>query len=199
MSATRTGRVRFSIVAMLFLVTAVTFADRSSMSIAGAALQADLRIDALTLGYIFSAFGWAYVVAQIPGGWLFDRFDVKRVYGIALLCWSALTFAQGFVGFLPVAWTVASLFLLRVAVGLAAAPCFPGNARIIAAWFPSSERATATALAGSAQYCATALFAPLMGWVVQTFGWQQVFIVLGGFGFALCFLWARTILSLIHI
>ena len=63
MSATRTGRVRFSIVAMLFLVTAVTFADRSSMSIAGAALQADLRIDALTLGYIFSAFGWAYAVS----------------------------------------------------------------------------------------------------------------------------------------
>ncbi|XXF08696.1 MFS transporter [Pseudomonas sp. D2-3] len=195
MSATRTGRVRFSIVAMLFMVTAVTFADRSSMSIAGAALQADLGIDALTLGYIFSAFGWAYVVAQIPGGWLFDRFDVKRVYGIALLCWSALTFAQGFVGFLPVAWTVACLFLLRVAVGLAAAPCFPGNARIIAAWFPSSERATATAVSGSAQYCSTALFAPLMGWVVQAFGWQQVFIVLGCFGFALCFLWARTIHS----
>ena len=61
MSATRTGRVRFSIVAMLFLVTAVTFADRSSMSIAGAALQADLRIDALTLGYIFSAFGLSLI------------------------------------------------------------------------------------------------------------------------------------------
>lgn len=195
MAAPRIGRVRFSIVAMLFLVTAVTFADRSSMSIAGAALQADLGIDAVTLGYIFSAFGWAYVVAQIPGGWLFDRFDVKRVYGIALLSWSALTFAQGFVGFLPVAWTVASLFLLRVAVGLAAAPCFPGNARIIAAWFPSAERATATAVSGSAQYCSTALFAPLMGWVVQAFGWQQVFIVLGCFGFALCFLWARTIHS----
>lgn len=195
MTASKPGRVRFSIVAMLFLVTAVTFADRSSMSIAGAALQADLGIDAVTLGYIFSAFGWAYVVAQIPGGWLFDRFDVKRVYAIALFSWSVLTFVQGFVGFLPVAWTVASLFLLRVAVGLAAAPCFPGNARIIAAWFPSTERATATAVAGSAQYCSTALFAPLMGWVVQTLGWQQVFIVLGCFGFLLTLLWGRAIHS----
>lgn len=188
-------RVRYSILLMLFLVTSVTFADRSSLSIAGAAIQADLGIDAMTLGYIFSAFGWAYVVAQIPGGWLFDRFDVKRVYAIALFAWSLLTLSQGLVGFMPVAWTVATLFLLRVAVGLAAAPCFPGNARIIAAWFPTGERATATAMSASAQYCSTALFAPLMGWVVQTLGWQQVFTVLGGFGLVLCALWVKHIHS----
>ncbi|HWV10847.1 MAG TPA: MFS transporter [Pseudomonas sp.] len=191
MVAAKTGRVRYGILMMLFAVTSVTFADRSSLSIAGSALQADLGIDAVTLGYIFSAFGWAYVVAQIPGGWLFDRFDVKRVYSIALFAWSLLTLLQGFVGWLPVAWTIATLFLLRLAVGLAAAPCFPGNARIIAAWFPTTERATATAVSSSAQYCATALFAPLMGWVVQTLGWQQVFIVLGGCGLVLCGLWLK--------
>ena len=191
MLAIKPSRVRYSILLMLFLVTSVTFADRSSLSIAGAAIQADLGIDAVTLGYIFSAFGWAYVVAQIPGGWLFDRFDVKRVYAIALFAWSLLTLSQSLVGFMPLAWTVATLFLLRVAVGLAAAPCFPGNARIIAAWFPTHERATATAMSASAQYCSTALFAPLMGWVVQTLGWQHVFTVLGGFGLVLCALWIK--------
>ena len=77
MQAVKPGRVRYSILLMLFLVTTVTFADRSSLSIAGAALQADLGIDAVMLGYIFSAFGWAYVIGQIPGGWLFDRFGAK--------------------------------------------------------------------------------------------------------------------------
>lgn len=195
MASDNPTRVRYGILAMLFLVTSVTFADRSSLSIAGAAIQADLGIDALTLGYIFSAFGWAYVVAQIPGGWLFDRFDVKRVYAIALLAWSLLTLSQGLVGLMPLPWTVATLFLLRVAVGLAAAPCFPGNARIIAAWFPTGERATATAMSASAQYCSTALFAPLMGWVVQALGWQHVFTVLGSFGLLLTFLWTRHIHS----
>ncbi|TBU75657.1 MFS transporter [Phytopseudomonas daroniae] len=195
MPTARASRVRYSILLMLFLVTSVTFADRSSLSIAGAALQAELGIGAVTLGYIFSAFGWAYVVAQIPGGWLFDRFDVKRVYAIALFAWSLLTLSQAFVGFLPLAWTIATLFLLRLAVGLAAAPCFPGNARIIAAWFPTAERATATAVSASAQYCSTALFAPLMGWVVQAMGWQYVFIVLGCFGLLLCVLWLRIIHS----
>ena len=189
------GRVRYSILLMLFLVTSVTFADRSSMSIAGSALQADLGIDAVTLGYIFSAFGWAYVIGQIPGGWLFDRFGAKRVYGITLFAWSLLTLSQGFVDLLPLSWTVATLFLLRLTVGFAAAPCFPGNARVIAAWFPATERATATAVSASAQYSATAVFAPLMGWVVQTFGWQQVFIVLGVFGLLLCVLWLKVIHS----
>lgn len=189
------GRVRYGILLMLFLVTSVTFADRSSLSIAGAAMQADLGIDAVTLGYIFSAFGWAYVIGQIPGGWLFDRFGAKRVYGTTLLLWSLLTLLQGFVELLPLSWAVATLFLLRLAVGFAAAPCFPGNARIIAAWFPSSERATAMAISGSAQYAATALFAPLMGWVVYALGWQQVFMVLGVLGLLFCLLWRAFIHS----
>ena len=193
MHAVKPGRVRYSILLMLFLVTTVTFADRSSLSIAGAALQADLGIDAVTLGYIFSAFGWAYVIGQIPGGWLFDRFGAKRVYFIALLCWSLFTLVQGLVGVLPLAWAVASLFLLRLAVGFAGAPCFPGNARIIAAWFPTGERATATAMSNSAQYAATALFAPLMGWVVQAMGWQWVFIVLGCLGLLLCYVWRQAV------
>lgn len=185
MQAVQLGRVRYSILLMVFLSATITFADRSSLSIAGSALQEGLGIDAVTLGYIFSAFGWAYVVGQIPGGWLFDRFGTKPVYTLALLIWSVLTLLQGFVGFLPTAWAVASMFLLRLAVGFAGAPCFPGNARIIAAWFPSAERATVTAISSSAQYFATALFAPLMGLVVYAMGWQQVFIILGCLGLLL--------------
>ncbi|WP_172147610.1 MULTISPECIES: MFS transporter [Pseudomonas] len=192
MHAVKPGRVRYSILLMLFLVTTVTFADRSSLSIAGAALQADLGIDAVMLGYIFSAFGWAYVIGQIPGGWLFDRFGARRVYLITLFCWSLFTLLQGLVGMLPLAWAIVSLFLLRLAVGFAGSPCFPGNARIIAAWFPTRERGTATAMSASAQYAATAVFAPLMGWVVQDMGWQYVFVVLGGLGLLLCGLWLKV-------
>lgn len=195
MHAVKPGRVRYSILLMLFLVTTVTFADRSSLSIAGAALQADLGIDVVMLGYIFSAFGWAYVIGQIPGGWLFDRFGAKHVYVITLLCWSLFTLLQGFVDILPLAWAIVTLFMLRLAVGFAGAPCFPGNARIIAAWFPTRERATATAMSTSAQYAATAVFAPLMGWVVQDMGWQYVFFVLGGLGLLLCCVWLKLMHS----
>ncbi|MBD9500708.1 MFS transporter [Pseudomonas sp. BGr12] len=185
--------VRYLILLMLFLVTTINYADRATISIAGSSLQKDLGIDAVTLGYIFSAFGWAYVAGQIPGGWLLDRFGSKKVYAAGIFIWSLFTFLQGFVGYLPVASAVIALFLLRFMVGFAEAPSFPGNARIVAAWFPTAERGTASAIFNSAQYFATALFAPIMGWIVFHFGWEHVFVVMGVLGMVFAGIWMKTI------
>ncbi len=68
------SRVRFMILAMLFIAMAINYADRATISIVGSAMQKELGINAASLGYIFSAFGWAYVIAQIPCGWLLGRF-----------------------------------------------------------------------------------------------------------------------------
>ncbi|OLU25041.1 MFS transporter [Pseudomonas sp. PA15(2017)] len=185
--------VRYLILLMLFLVTTINYADRATISIAGSSMQKDLGIDAVTLGYIFSAFGWAYVIGQIPGGWLLDRFGSKRVYAAGIFIWSLFTLLQGFVGMMPVAWAVVTLFVLRFMVGFAEAPSFPGNARIVAAWFPTGERGTASAIFNSAQYFATALFAPLMGWIVYSFGWEHVFVVMGVLGIVFAGIWMKTI------
>ncbi len=90
---------------------------------------------------------------------------------------------------------VVALFMLRFLVGLAEAPSFPGNARIVAAWFPTAERGTASAIFNSAQYFATVLFAPLMGWIVYSFGWQHVFIVMGVIGIIFSGIWLKVIHS----
>jgi len=150
MQAPKKTHVRYLILLMLFLVTTINYADRATISIAGSALQKDLGIDAITLGYIFSAFGWAYVLGQIPGGWLLDRFGSKKVYALSIFTWSLFTVLQGFVGYLPVANAIVALFMLRFLVGFAEAPSFPGNARIVAAWFPTAERGTASAIFNSA-------------------------------------------------
>ncbi|GAB7528775.1 MFS transporter [Pseudomonas sp. 3A(2025)] len=188
-------RARYLILLMLFLVTTINFADRATISIAGSSIQKDLGIDAITLGYIFSAFGWAYVLGQIPGGWLLDRFGSKRVYAASIFTWSLFTLLQGFIGEFSVGTAVVVLILLRMSVGLAEAPSFPGNARIVASWFPTKERGTASAIFNSAQYFATALFAPLMGWIVYRFGWQHVFIFMGALGMLFSLIWLRTIYS----
>ncbi len=113
MQATKKTHVRYLILLMLFLVTTINYADRATIAIAGSSLQKDLGIDAVTLGYIFSAFGWAYVAGQIPGGWLLDRFGSKNVYAFSIFSWSLFTMLQGFVGGMPVAWSVVTLFTLR--------------------------------------------------------------------------------------
>lgn len=186
-------RVRLWIVMFLFLVTTINYADRATLSIAGSAMQKELGISAEQLGFIFSAFGWAYVICQIPGGWLLDRFGAKKIYGWGIVLWSLFTMLQGVIHVLPGGMMVPALFLLRFLVGVAEAPSFPGNSRIAAAWFPTKERGSASALFNSAQYFATVIFAPLMGWVVATFGWHHVFIVMGAIGLAVALMWTRVI------
>jgi ACS family glucarate transporter-like MFS transporter len=135
------------------------------------------------MGYLFSAFGWAYVIGQIPGGALLDRFGSKRVYLWSIILWSLFTASQALTGLiaLPV---VTGLFVARFLLGLAEAPSFPGNARIVANWFPNSERGTASAIFNSAQYFSIVVFGPLMGWLTQGFGWRYVFLAMGGLGLA---------------
>ncbi len=181
-AALRPTRIRFRIIALIFLITSINYADRATFSIAGEAAATELGLGAVQTGFILSAFAWAYVLAQVPGGALLDRFGTKRVYTGAIALWSACTALQGFVGWVPGVTAVTALFVMRFLVGLAEAPSFPGNARLVAAWFPSRERGTASAIFNSAQYFSLVAFAPLMGWLVHEFHWRAVFWVMGVLG-----------------
>lgn len=178
----RRTRVRYGILLLIFLLTTINYADRATFSIAGDAASKDLGLDPIQMGYIMSAFAWAYVIGQIPGGALLDRFGTKLIYTLAIAAWSFFTLIQGFSGFLTGGLIFIGLFAMRFMVGLAESPSFPGNARLVAAWFPSSERGTASAIFNSAQYFSLVVFAPFMGWLVHTFDWHSVFFVMGGLG-----------------
>ncbi|WP_457104717.1 MFS transporter [Methylobacterium sp. P5_C11] len=191
--AGRRTRVRLLIVAMLFAATTINYADRATISIAGPDMAKELGLSPVQMGYVFSAFAWSYVLAQIPGGWLLDRYSVKWVYAAAVALWSGFTLVQGAVGFFTGLTAVILLFALRLAVGLTEAPVFPANARIVAAWFPTRERGMASAFFNSAQYFATVLFTPLMAWIVHNFGWHHVFTSMGLLGLVFAVVWLRVV------
>jgi len=176
-------------------VTAVNYADRAIVSIAGPAMADEFGLDPVALGLIFSAFGWSYVLFQLPGGWVLDRFGTKWVYAASIGLWSLFTLLQGLVGFVTGGVAFVLLFGLRFMVGLSEAPSFPANARIVSAWFPGVERGFASAAFNSAQYFATVMFAPFMAWIVHDFGWRRVFWVMGVLGIGIAFLWIRVIHS----
>lgn len=137
------------------------------------------------------------MVAQLPGGWLLDRFGSKTVYAWSILLWSLFTMLQGSIGFIAsvTGSAMVVLFSLRLLVGAAEAPSFPANGRIVAAWFPANERGTASAIFNAAQYFATVLFAPLMGWITHAYGWPTVFHVMGVIGVIAAFFWLKLVFS----
>ncbi|MAK31051.1 MFS transporter [Acinetobacter sp.] len=190
------NKTRYYILAMIFLVTALNYGDRATISMAATPISQELGLTSVTMGYIFSAFGWAYVIGQVPGGWLLDKFGARKVYFWSILLWSIFTVLLGFVdifGSIPL--IIASLFILRFLVGLSESPAFPGNSQIVAAWFPTKERGTAAASFNSAQYFATVIFAPFMGWLVTHIHWQSVFWIMGAIGIVIAFIWLKVIYS----
>ncbi len=194
-STARVGGLRYLILALIFGITAVNYADRAIISIAGPKMADDLGLSPVAMGYIFSAFGWSYALGQLPGGWILDRFGSKWVYAASITLWSAFTVMQGAVGFFTGGAAIALLFALRFLVGLAESPSFPANARIVSAWFPTAERGFASAVFNSAQYFSTVLFAPFMAWIVHSFGWRHVFWVMGLVGVTAALLWTSVIHS----
>ena len=186
-------RVRYVILLLIFAITTFNYADRATLSVTGSAMRAEFGFDAIRMGYIFSAFSWAYVLSQVPAGWLLDRFGARRVYAASIFLWSLFTLLQSTIGVLGSgAAAVTALFVLRFVMGAAEAPAFPANAKVVASWFPTKERGTASAIFNSAQYFAAVIFTPLMAWLTHAFGWHHVYIVMGLAGFLLALTWLKV-------
>jgi ACS family D-galactonate transporter-like MFS transporter len=169
--------------ALLLLATTINYVDRSNLSIVAPFLSKELGLDPVQMGLLFSAFAWSYAVANLPGGYLIDRFGSRMVYGIAQLGWSLATLLLGFVsGF-------GALFGLRFAVGLAEAPAFPVNNRVVSTWFPQRERGRATSTYASGQYIGSALLSPLLFWMAVHHGWRSVFLLTGLAGIGSAVVW----------
>jgi ACS family D-galactonate transporter-like MFS transporter len=173
-------RARHGVAAMLFVTVAINYLDRSNLSVAATALASELRLDPVHLGLVFSAFGWAYALSQIPGGWLVDRIAPRYLYAAVCALWSAATFLQGF------ARTFTVLVSLRILLGLFEAPAFPICSKLATRWFPAAERAGAIGFYTSGQFVGLAFLTPLLVLAQSRFGWHVVFFITGGIGL----LWA---------
>jgi MFS transporter, ACS family, glucarate transporter len=193
MTPKETTHVRYLIVVMLFVASTFSYGDRVVLSIAAVDLSRDLHLNPVRLGYLLSGFAWTYALAQLPAGGMLDRFGSKRVYGISIVLWSICALLAGMTGYLSAAIAFYALLAVRLLSGLAQSPVFPGNGRIVAAWFPTSERGRASAIFNSSQYFSLVLFAPIMGWIVRTWGWKQCFWFAGVIGLAFALVWYKVI------
>lgn len=193
MQDARETRIRYLIIGILFAVSCFSFADRSALSQAVAAMPKEMNLTPQRMGYLLFGFGWAYALGQLPSGGLLDRFGSKRVYGIAIILWSTFAFLTGCAGYVSASLAFTIIFILRILSGLAQSPVFPGNGRIVAAWFPTAERGRASAIFNSSQYFALPIFAPIFGGLLHRYGWQSCFWFMGAIGALFTVLWFTNI------
>lgn len=192
MTTMKPTRSRLTILLMLFVVTAINYMDRANLSVAGSHIQGEFALSPTQLGLLFSMFTWFYAMSQIPVGYILDRVGSRVLYGSAIVLWSIFTFVMGFAShhlFATASASFAMLLACRALIGVAEAPSFPSNTKIIASWFPDHERARATAFYSSAQYIGLALLTPLLSWIVAEYGWEMSFYLSGGIGIAFGIYW----------
>ncbi len=182
----KASKVRFGILALISVGTVINYLDRAVLGVAAPALTKELGLSAAVMGLIFSAFSWTYAGAQIPGGVLLDRYGTRIIYFLSVSIWSAFTLLQGLVS------GVAGLMTCRLGLGVAEAPCFPANSRVLSSWFPQHERARANSVYSVGMYFGLAFMSPLLFWIVSQFGWRTLFILAGAAGLAFSVVWLMT-------
>jgi MFS transporter, ACS family, D-galactonate transporter len=176
-------RVRLGVLALITFATLLNYVDRSVMGVAQPAIVSELRISPELMGLIFSAFSWTYALAQIPGGMVLDRLGSRLTYALSLALWSLATVLHAAMS------GAAGLFGARLALGLAEAPCFPANSRILSTWFPQTERARANGVYSVGQYVGLGFMIPVLTWITAQWGWRALFLLFGGAGLAFAVLW----------
>ncbi|MBV9537924.1 MAG: MFS transporter, partial [Acidisphaera sp.] len=176
-------RTRYGIVALLFCTGVVNYLDRTNLSIAAPSLSHELGIDAVAMGWLFSAFGWTYTAMQLPGGWLADRVHPRVLYPASIAVWSIATLSVGWVAGL------ASLVVLRLLVGVFESPTYIMNNRIVTTWFPERERASTVGIYTSAQYVGLGFLLPALAWTGARYGWRSIFVLTGGLGLLIFLAW----------
>ncbi len=175
-------------VVLFFAVTLaiITYVDRVCISQAAPTMQEDLGLTKIQMGYAFTAFGWAYALFEIPGGWLGDRIGPRKVLMRVVGMWSVFTVATGW------AWNLGSLVVSRFFFGMGEAGCFPNITKAFANWFPVTERVRAQGVLWLSARWGGAFTPLIVGWMLASGGE-------GKFGLGLHYRWVFLIFGLLGV
>ena len=150
------SRRRWGIILILLLAAVVNYLDRANLSIANTTISKEFGFSGTEMGLLLSAFLWPYALANLPAGWLVDRFGPKKMFTGALTLWSAVTFLMGFVN------TYSFFYGLRVLLGVAESPFFTSGIKITQSWFSDKERGLPTSIINTGSQIANAIAPPLL-------------------------------------
>jgi MFS family permease len=171
------------VLALLCAMYFITYIDRVNVGTAASGIQHDLHLSNTELGLVFSAFAYPYLLFQIGGGWIADRFGARRTLFLGGLVWAAATIATGLVGGLT------SLFVARLLLGLGEGATFPTATRAMQSWVPKQKRGYAQGLTHAFSRLGTAVTPPVIALLMVAFNWRFSFVVVGVVSFAWVLVW----------
>jgi len=185
--------VQRNIVALMVLLSVMSYFDRTIMSIAGPGMIHDFGLSETQMGSVYSAFLLGYALMMMPGGRLADRWGPWRTL-MGMGCGAALFTGLTALGARPGlgSWIgiVSAFLLIRFALGVCTAPIYPACGRMIANWFPAARQGLVWGLVAGGAGVGSAISPTLFAWMIPRYGWRVSFWLAGAATALLAFLWA---------
>jgi len=177
------SRVRWCILAVLFLATTNNYLDRIMVTILAPVLRDDLHFTVREYGWVDATFKFTYAAAFIAMGKLMDWKGTRFGYSFAIGLWSIAA------GLHALARSFIDLGLWRGLLGLAESGNFPAGIKAVSEWFPKRDRALATSIFNSGTNIAAVIGPPLFVWMNAHYGWRACFLVTASTGAVCLVLW----------
>jgi MFS family permease len=172
------------VLGLVCVMYGLTYIDRTNVSTASSIFQKDLHLNNTQVGLVFSAFAYPYLIFQIIGGWVGDRFGARLTLTLCALIWGGATLLTGIAG------TLTAMLLARVLLGFGEGATFPTATRALCDWMPEGKRAFAQGITHSCARIGTALTPPVVAWLIAIGNWRLSFAVLGTVSMAWAVAWA---------
>ena len=182
---------RHRLVLLSFFAVFICYIDRVSILVAIIPMAEHLNWDLKTQSLVMSSFFVGYLVMQIAGGRLADRFGGKIVLGLGVLLWSLFTFLTP-----PAAMAgLVILILARIGMGMGEAVTFPSIYSLYGRWVPDAERSRAVAMANSGIPAGTVFALIVTPIIASALGWEWVFYLFAAVGVVWWVIWHKMVAS----
>jgi len=174
---------RFKVLGFLFAMSVIMYLDRLCISAAAPTISSEFHLSPSQMGYVFSAFTFAYAVFEIPSGWLGDYIGTRKALARIVLWWSIFTALTG------VTAGFASLIVIRFLFGAGEAGAVPNTTRTISRWFPPSQQGRALSVSFIGLAVGAAISTPVVFFLIRHQGWRWPFFEFGVIGALWCLVW----------
>lgn len=162
----RQVRLRWGFIVLLVVGGVVNYLDRGTLSVGNTTIAKDLGLSTAQMGLLLSAFAWPYALANLPAGYLVDKFGAKAMYAWAATLWSIVTMLTALVRSFPM------FYAARVALGVTEAPFFTAGLKVSERWFRKDERSLPVSIINTGSQIANAIAPPLLTFLILTMSWQ---------------------------
>jgi MFS family permease len=171
------------VLALLCLMYFITYLDRVNVSTAADGFGKEFGLNKTQIGLVFSAFAYPYLIFQIIGGWVSDRFGTRRTLIVCGLVWATATALSG------LTTGLASMLVARLLLGLGEGATFPAATSAMSRWVPKSQFGWAQGVTHAAARVGNAVAPMIIVAAMAAYGWRASFYVCAGVSFLWVMLW----------